>query len=778
MLIYDAETYAFLAANPAATTCYGLTQAELRSKTILDIGPAEDLPRLEAHLAELARQRQVTSGRELQFIDCGTWRHRRKDGRLFFVDLKSAPISFKGRVARILVVNDVTEHKELAEALRASELKYRQIVTSARDAIISADDRGRIVSWNDEAEAMFGWTEAEMLGAPLARIIPERYLAAYRAGVDQFAATGQTPNVGRIVELAGLRRAGREFALELTHAVWADDGRRYFTAIVRDIEGKKRIERDLRASEERLSVAADSARMAAWELDLSTGEAWTSNVRSITGPGEDRSVRSFDEWLALLHPGDREAVRDSVGRAISLGIEQQADFRVVWDDGKTHWFRGMGRTLAPVDGGRSTRFFGMSWEITELKAAESALLAAKDAAEAASRAKSEFLANMSHEIRTPLAVITGFSALLDDPEVHAEERLQFTQTILRNGEQLTRLIDEILDLSKVEAGRLSLEIMSFPLADLLTDIASTLQGKAREKGIELSIVSEGVLPDQVVSDPTRLRQVLLNIIGNAIKFTENGGVYVTVGHTDGMLRFQVQDTGIGISAAGAERLFQPFSQADSSTTRMYGGTGLGLVLARRLACELGGDVFLERSAVGEGSTFVALLSADLATIPGAQRVKGTTPVAALSRNAEPASPPAAIAITGGAPSSGRLAGTEVLVVEDAQDIRTLISLMLEDCGACVELASDGEEGLRKAKARTYDVVLMDLQLPRLDGFAATRRLRAEGYAGPIVALSAFAMQAERARSIESGCTMHLTKPIDKEMLVGALEGLTQGHILH
>lgn len=582
-----------------------------------------------------------------------------------------------------------------------------------------------------------------------------------------------------------------------------------FPAVALDSSGRQRTELDLHTSEERLHFCARSAGMSAWELDLETGEAWTSNILAISGPSEKRTVRNFSEWLELLHPDDRPNVQRALREAIHGGFETYTDFRTIWQDGSIHWFRARGQSRG------EKRVFGMTWDITDLKAAESAWRIAKESAESANRAKSEFLANMSHEIRTPLAVITGFAALLDDRSIPPEERTQFIQTIVRNGNQLTRLIDDILDLSKVESRRLTLEHLSFPLIEALTDIVSSLKGKAREKGIDLVLTAEGALPDRIVSDPTRLRQILLNIVGNAVKFTAHGGVYVTVSHASNRLTLSVRDTGVGIDPEGAARLFQPFAQADTSTARRFGGTGLGLLLARNLARELGGDVVLERSVVGEGTQFSITLTTNnrvpaaalglCATTVVTARPKAATPVLSpevstsqiaaqpvsshsigihrgATQPAAPASPKVmwpepdaasapvingkAAVISGATskPTGGRLSGTDVLVVEDAPDIRALLSLMLQSCGARVDLAADGVEGVAKARARDYDVVLMDLQLPQLDGFAATKALRDDGYRGPIVALSAFAMQTERARAIAAGCNAHLCKPIDKERL--------------
>jgi signal transduction histidine kinase len=371
------------------------------------------------------------------------------------------------------------------------------------------------------------------------------------------------------------------------------------------------------------------------------------------------------------------------------------------------------------------------------------------AAEAASRAKSSFLANMSHEIRTPLNAIMGFSDLLRDPDATELERSEYLATIRRNGTLLTQIIDDILDLSKVEAGKLSMERVPVSLPRLMAEVLVLMRMQAEPKGVKVASTASDEVPGLIETDPTRLKQVLLNIAGNAVKFTAQGHVDIALSWDarTSQVVFLVTDTGRGIPAEHQANLFQPFTQADASTTRRFGGTGLGLVLSRRLAEALGGGLTLIASTPGAGSQFEVRI--------GAPNAKG--------RFSSPARPEAAAAAT--VNGTAALVGVKVLVVEDAADNQLLMRRVLTRSGAAVDIACDGVEGIRMAMSKDYDVVLMDMQMPVKDGLEATAELRQRGYTRPILAVSAAALVEEREHALQAGCDDHVTKPIDMRALI-------------
>ncbi len=393
------------------------------------------------------------------------------------------------------------------------------------------------------------------------------------------------------------------------------------------------------------------------------------------------------------------------------------------------------------------------------------------AARAANRAKSEFLANMSHEIRTPMTAIIGYADLLLDAGTTEQERTTYVQTIRRNGEHLLAIINDILDLSKIEAGKMTVEVVPCSPDQVIADVVSLMRVRAREKKLSLQVTYATPIPETIHTDPTRLRQILINLVSNAIKFTAAGEIRVTarcleVESPQPRLTFEVADTGIGLQPEEIGQLFQPFIQADTSTTRKFGGTGLGLAISRRLANMLGGDITLQ-STPGQGSTFTLTVSTGpLAGVPMRATFREVLEAAPLAPGGAPAAAPPA------AP-----AGCRVLLAEDGRDNQLLISTLLRKAGAQVSLADNGliavEQALAAvARGSAFDVIFMDMQMPELDGYGATARLRREGYQGTIVALTAHAMSGDRERCLSAGCTDFLTKPVDRARLIATLTRYT------
>jgi signal transduction histidine kinase len=383
--------------------------------------------------------------------------------------------------------------------------------------------------------------------------------------------------------------------------------------------------------------------------------------------------------------------------------------------------------------------------------AERAAFMAKEEAVAANRAKSDFLAQMSHEIRTPLGAILGFSELLLQSSEDESTRRETLEIILRNGQNLLQIVDEILDMSKVEAGKLAIEMLSFSLPEMLSDLEHLLSPKARDKGLKLQFICDRRLPQEIQTDPTRLRQILINVIGNAIKFTLVGSVklIVSLGHPHGgkqILEFTIVDTGLGISTEQQSLLFKPFSQADSSISRRFGGTGLGLALSKQLARLLQGDLVLTTSEPGKGSTFTLRIAVPMKESEKKVSERMKTPQGRLLPCLQ-------------------LSDIHVLLVDDSNDNRLLMSRILKSTGAIVDIASDGREAIDKALRHTHDIVLLDMQMPVMDGYTAARVLRESGFSKPIIALTANAMNSERSRCIEAGCDDFHPKPIDRPILI-------------
>ena len=383
------------------------------------------------------------------------------------------------------------------------------------------------------------------------------------------------------------------------------------------------------------------------------------------------------------------------------------------------------------------------------------LTRAKELAEAANRSKSEFLANMSHEIRTPLNGILGFTELLirGADGGNEQERTDFLKTIRSSGKHLLQLLNDVLDISKIEAGQLQVETITCSPHQLLAEVVSVLRVPARKKGITLDYRWESGIPETIQSDPHRLKQLLMNLVNNAIKFTDEGSVMIVAKLLDDrktpMVQFQVRDTGIGIAPEKLETIFRPFVQADTSVTRKYGGTGLGLAISYRIAKSLGGDLVVE-SNVGHGSLFTVVVeTGDL------------TGVTITAR------PPVSVAGDVGAQAAAKasLEGMRILLVDDGETNRKLISLFLTRSGATVEMSENGALALHAAEQTPFDVILMDMQMPVMDGYTATARLREKGYQGPIIALTAHAMKGDREKCEAAGCSGYLAKPVNMDELV-------------
>ncbi|ELP30649.1 sensory transduction histidine kinase [Rhodopirellula baltica SWK14] len=532
---------------------------------------------------------------------------------------------------------------------------------------------------------------------------------------------------------------------------------------------RRKAERDalmLNATRERVQLALDAAEMGAWNIDPETNTLQTDErYRRIHGVEQEEMT--FEDSLKRIHPDDRARVRQAVRASMSPldPSPYSVEYRVVHRDGSIRWVSSKGIARASRRRGKAvlTSFDGTVADVTERKRQEERLQRSEQIALAANQSKSEFLANMSHEIRTPMAAILGYADVLlghlEDPD-----NRNCVMIIKRNGEHLLSLINDILDLSRIEAGKLSVDAESVPLPRLVGDIQSLMQVRADEKNVDFQVEFEGRVPQSIETDPTRLRQVLINLIGNAIKFTDEGSVRLKVRFMKGadppVVEFSIVDTGIGISKEQQDRLFKPFSQGDASVTRKYGGSGLGLAISQRLIEMMDGEMSLE-SELGEGSTFFVRLP-----VHSVEGIELVTPDLVK----QPSRPEELLA------EIPKL-DCRVLVVDDRRDVRHISQHFLEKAGAKVDTAEDGQQGVDAAiqardSGHPYDLIVMDMQMPVVDGLQATALLRSAGIDWPIIALTADAMKGDRDRCLNGGCDDYLSKPIDHIQLVSMVANYT------
>lgn len=504
---------------------------------------------------------------------------------------------------------------------------------------------------------------------------------------------------------------------------------------------KRAMEAALRESDAFNRSIIETAEEGIWVLDLDQKLTFVNDkLCRLMNVSRDGLIGASP--MSLLVPEDRDSFQQAL-ECVELGERVQAEWRFMRAAGE--WVYTIVSVVPILDDlGRGKGSFAMITDITARKQAESAI-------EAANQAKSKFLSTMSHEIRTPLAVIVGFAELALNNKQSESERANALLRIKRNAETLTDLVNDLLDLSKIEAEKLELELRRFRLIDLLNDLVESFQLKAREKNLRLFTEFASDLPDHIYADPTRLRQVLTNLLGNAVKFTERGWIILSAelqGVQNGVARvsFAVEDTGIGMTPHQVGRLFQPFSQADLSISRKHGGTGLGLALSKRLGELMGGTVELDSTGLGRGSRFGF-----------------NVPLQVANSKKEIQRPERHV----------RLEAVKILIVDDSVDNQDLVRRYLEKAGAQVTLASDGNEGIRRAVSDDPDLILMDIQMPIKDGFTAIRELRQMGFNRPVVALSAFALKEERDRALECGFSDYLTKPVKHAVLISKIAEFTQ-----
>jgi PAS domain S-box-containing protein len=666
---------------------------------------------------------------------------------------------------------DVTSRKQAEEVLLKAGALQRAIFNSANFSCIATDAKGVIQIFNVGAERMLGYTAAEVMNkiTPADISDPQEVIVRAKALSLELSAT-ITPGFEALVfkasrgiediyELTYIRKDGTRFpaVVSVTALRDAQDAIIGYLLIGTDNTARKLVEAEQKKLDQRLR-----------DQQFYTRSLIESNIDAIMTTDPSGIITDVNKQMEALTGCTRDELigapfksyftdpeRAEAGIKLVLSAKKVTDYELTAcaRDGKqtvvsynATTFYDRDRTLQGV--------FAAARDVTERKRVEAELQQAKAVAESASQTKSDFLASMSHEIRTPMNAIIGIADLLAKTPL-SPEQTNYVQIFRRAGDNLLNLVNDILDLSKVEASQLELERTGFSLNDLLEKVREMVAVPAREKGLALVCEIAPEVPGELIGDPTRLRQVLLNLLGNAIKFTESGEVALRVtpdtsSSAPGALRFAISDTGIGIPDEKLGAVFERFTQADSSTTRRYGGSGLGLTISKRLVELMGGRIWVE-SGVGKGSVFS--FAVPLEIWEGAAR-RVPVPV-----GSDPEAP---------------LPPLNILLVEDSLDNRTITLAYLRDTPYRVEIAENGALAYEKFTAGHYDLVLMDRQMPVMDGLTATRAIRAWEQVThrpptPIIALTAAALKGDQEKCVAAGCTAYLTKPIKQEVLLQAIK---------
>ena len=832
---------------------------------------------------------------------CVTYRIIRQDGSTAWIeDYADIELDASGQLYRVYGISqDVTERTLIELAVQHSESRLRAILNCAVDAIITMDSQGRIHSFNPAAEKMFGYSASEALGENITLIIPSPHKERHQSYLERYLKTGVPHIIGQGREMMAQQKNGHLIPIELTITEVENQGDRFFTGMLRDISAHKQAEAALIAARSELQGVINAASEIAIIVTTQDGIITMFNI------GAERMLGySADEIVGTRTPILFHDMNEIVSRSIEITRETGipiAGFATIVTEAVQHGFESREWSYIRKDGSRLTvlltvtqiraadntltGFLGIAKDITPLKITQAELYRAKNQAEQANKAKSEFLANMSHEIRTPLNAILGTAFLLESSTLDSSQR-QYVKMISGAGRSLLLILNDILDFSKIEAGRMDISPVEFSLNEILDSLASIMSVNAADKSLDLLISVQPDVPTTLIGDGMRLQQILINLTGNAIKFTHQGSVSLNISllqrGTDAVtLRFSITDTGIGMSPQQQERLLAPFTQADNSMTRKYGGTGLGLAISKRLVELMDGSLGVHSQA-GSGSEFWFSLPFALGSQSSATRANPhpmqslrvlildcnpvvmeslTLVVQALGWQATPAASAADaqlmldeqpydiclgcwplsdalplltsierwpqtlfIAVSRlqqkeslsldtqaaklaatlvqpvtssnlynavleahsrSAGSVERLfqpvastatpaqpfTGLRMLLVEDNEINQLVACRILEQAGARVDVASNGQEAVvRLRQANPYAIILMDVQMPVMDGYTTTWILRQElGISTPILAMTAGVMQSEQDECRRCGMNDIIAKPLDVQQMFACIQ---------
>jgi len=637
----------------------------------------------------------------------------------------------------VLAGNVLLRYRMLYQKVLANELELQTIVSTTIDGMISFDTTGLIQTINPAAERLFGWTDAEVKGSHIRQLIPTLYR-------QDASPSSQAPAfiIGSEQELVGQRRDGMAFPIRLAIGKADLPEHSLYVGFVSDISERYRMQQELEAREQQFHALIDNIPGVTFRSEAV--EPWnklliSEDIQELSGWPSKIFMSGGMHIINIIHPEDQQRVRDVIQEALAQHHPYAVEYRIRCMDGTERWVSESARGVFNKEN-QPVFIDGVILDISQRKIMELAMQEAKERAETAARTKSAFLANMSHEIRTPMNAIIGYTDLLQEAEM-GEEPKKMTEIINQSARGLLGLINDILDTAKLEQGAVELEEVAFSLREVCLQTINTLKLATERKGVALTLEYPASVTDCYIGDAMRIRQILLNLLGNSVKFTEHGEVRLSVSQQDRQLALTITDTGIGMSPSAQAKLFKPFSQADVSTSRRFGGTGLGTTIAMELVKKMGGQIRVE-STEGKGSVFTVCLP-----LPVAETLPPASPVMA----------------------DVKLPPLDILVADDVAQNLNLIKILLKKRGHAVTTAMNGEEALQLWRQHDFDIILMDVQMPVMDGLEACKIIRASNgdadkHDIPIIALTASVLQEDRTAAEAVGMSGFASKPIDIKQL--------------
>lgn len=731
MLLVNLDGMRIVDCNATACALYGYSRNELMGMSIMELS-AEP----EETAASISDTREYVARRK----------HRRKNGEKFTVNIRNKVLEIDNQVFHVSMIRDIGDLLAAEDEVMRREESLRVTLDSIGDGVAATDTEFRITRLNPVAEQLTGWHDAEAVGQPAAAVVRIVNSFTRESMPSLLKAVAKTRKVLSLTsDIVLVSRDNREFRINYSVSPILDARDRCIgtVMVIRDVSAEYQRDMELRMWSERLRMAADVARFGIWEYSFNSGDLVVNDTWRVLY-GFDGGMRLLDFWKQGIHPYDREHTMLAFNHAIrGDSISFESEFRFITPSGSVKWIYALCKVVESDSNNRPLRMIGVHQDISSRKQSEEQLVRARHSAEAANQAKGQFLATMSHEIRTPMNGIIGFVELLRESELDDTQR-KYVETAARSCYALLALLNDILDFSKIESGKLQLKTERFSLRELLSSLEGAVSALTVGKNIHISFITSPDLPEWLEGDETRLRQILMNLLNNAIKFTDEGVVSMETfaERVEGKLRleFHVRDSGIGIAGDELRRIFEKFHQLDSSPVRKYGGTGLGLSICQELAQLMGGSIDVE-SSVGKGSTFIFKLTLPLSSGCQSPAVHDDKPKSLKGK---------------------------VLVVEDDRVNMLVLKQQLSKYGCTVEVAADGREALGKLEADAYDLVFMDCQLPVMDGYEATAAIRTGDGLNrhtPVVALTADAVSTTRDKCFEVGMDAFMMKPISVNQLL-------------